>query len=408
MKKLLLSIISGIVLFTNSFSQTAHPGCVDGNIYLKYKEGTVKAKIANPENISAAALPGLQSLSTKYGITHVEKPYHQATDSKDLQRVYKVQFSNIMGVESLIKDLSANPAVEYAEKVPLAVISYTPNDPMYAANNWHLLQINAPNAWNVYNGTSTITVAVVDNAIMTSHPDLLANIWNNPGEIPSNGIDDDGNGWIDDGRGWDVGDNDNNVLPPNTTFSHGTHCSGIVGARTDNTVGIAAIGFNVQIIPVKATANSAGANTITNGYGGIIYAARSKARVISCSWGGTVSATTDQSVIDYAWSKGCIIICAAANDGNNVLHYPAAYNNVYAVASTGVGDVKSGFSCYGSWVDIAAPGENIYSTIPNTTYGQMSGTSMATPLVAGLAGLMLSKNPYMTQTQVLNCISSTA
>lgn len=409
MKKAILFLVSGIMLASAGRTQTADPGCVDGNIYLKYREGMVKAKIADPENIKPSVLPGLQTLITKYSITHVEKPFHQAIDSKDLQRVYKVKFSNIMGVESLIKDLAADPAVEYAEKVPICVTSYTPNDPMYTSpNNWHLLQINAPSAWNVYNGTSTITVAVVDNAIMTSHPDLLANIWTNPGEIPANGIDDDGNGWIDDGKGWDVGDNDNNVLPPNTTFSHGSHCSGIAGARTDNTVGIASIGFNVKIMPVKATANSAGANTITNGYGGIIYAARSHARVISCSWGGTVSASTDQSVIDYAWNKGCIIICAAANDGNNVLHYPAAYNNVYAVASTGSGDAKSSFSCYGTWVDISAPGENIYSTIPNTSYGNMSGTSMATPLVAGLAGLMLSKNPYMSQTQVLNCISSSA
>lgn len=394
-----LSIMSG-------FSQTAVPGCVDGKIYLKYKPNAV-VKYKNPNDIDPKNLPGMAALIGKYGVTSAERPYWMVDDDKDLPRIYKVNFTSINDVESLIHDISNNPLVEYAEKVPEMKSFYTPNDPSFGSQ-WHLTKINATNAWNVFNGTSTVVVAVVDNAIMRTHPDLSANIYTNAGEIPGNNIDDDGNGYVDDVNGYDVGDNDNSVLPVNSTWDHGTHCSGIVGARTDNTVGIAAIGFNVKILPVKAEANSGGSNSISNGYGGIVYAARTKARVISCSWGGTVSAASDQSVINYAWSKGCVIICAAANDGNSILHYPAAYNNVYSVASTGNTDVKSSFSCYGSWVDISAPGENIYSTIPNTGYGNMSGTSMATPLVAGLAGLMLSKNPYLSQTNLLSCISNSA
>jgi len=390
----------------SSFAQTAVPGCIDGRIYLKYKP-TAIVKYKDPGNIDPKDLPGMAELIGKYGVTSAEKPYYQAIDSKDLLRIYKVAFTSINQVEDLIRDLSTNPLVEYAEKVPEMKLFYTPNDPSYGTQ-WHLAKINAANAWNIFNGTSTVVVAVVDNAMAKNHPDLTANIWTNPGEIAGNLIDDDGNGYIDDVNGYDVGDNDNSVLPLNTSWDHGTHCSGIVGARTDNTVGISAIGFNVKILPVKAEMNSGGSNSISNGYGGIVYAARTGARVISCSWGGTVSAASDQSVINYAWSKGCAIICAAANDGNSVLHYPAAYNNVYSVASSGSGDLKSGFSCYGTWVDITAPGENIYSTIPNTSYGNMSGTSMATPLVAGLAGLMLSKNPYLTAAQVEGCISSSA
>lgn len=409
-KNLLIWIAVFSLSFLNSFSQTAVPGCVDGKIYLKYKPNAV-IKYKNPADINPNALPGMKALIGKYGINFAEKPYYQATDSKDLLCIYKVGFTNFEMVNDLISELSTNPLVEYAEKVPEMKLFYTPNDPSLGTQ-WHLTQINAQNAWNVFNstasGNSTITVAVVDNAVMRTHPDLITNIWTNPGEIASNSIDDDGNGYVDDVNGYDVGDNDNSVLPPTTAWNHGTHCSGIVGARTDNGVGISAIGFNVKIIPVKATANSAGSNAVSNGYGGILYAARCGAKVISCSWGGTVSSVSDQAVINYAWNRGSIVITAAANDGNSVLHYPAAYNNSYAVANTTTTDTKNSSSCFGTWVDIAAPGTNIYSTVPNTGYTNMTGTSMSCPLVAGLAGLMLSKNAYLTPTQVLNCISTTA
>jgi subtilisin family serine protease len=409
-KNLLIWLIVFGLGIINSFSQTVAPDYVDGRIYLKYKP-TAVVKYNNPNDIDPRNLPGMQALISKYGVNFAEKPYWMVDDDKDLPRIYKVGFTNFSNVEDFIREISTNPLVEYAEKVPLCVTSYTTNDPSgpsLSGSQWFLNAINAPNAWNIQNGTSTVVVAVVDNAIMRTHPDLIGNIYVNAGEIAGNLIDDDGNGYVDDVNGYDVGDNDNIVLPANTSWSHGTHCSGIVGARTDNSTGISSIGMNLRILPVKATANSAGSNAITNGYGGIVYAARTKAQVISCSWGGTGSAASDQSVINYAWGKGCVIICAAANDGNSVLHYPAAYTNVYAVASSGTTNVKSGFSCYGTWVDITAPGESIYSTVPNTTYANMQGTSMACPLVAGLAGLMLSKNPYLTPTQVLNCISSTA
>jgi serine protease len=394
----------------NSFSQTAVPGCVDGRIYLKYKPNAV-VKYKNPNDIDPKNLPGMQALISKYGVNFAERPYWMVDDDKDLPRIYKVGFTSLTSVDDFIRDISNNPLVEYAEKVPLCTTTYTTNDPSgptLSGNQWFLNTINATNAWNIQNGTSTVVVAVVDNAIMRTHPDLVGNIYVNPGEIAGNSIDDDGNGYVDDVNGYDVGDNDNSVLPLNTSWSHGTHCSGLVGARTDNTVGISSIGFNLKILPVKATANSAGFNAVTNGYGGIVYAVRTKARVISCSWGGTVSATSDQSVITYAFNKGCAVIVSAGNDNNAVLHYPAAYTNAYAVASSGTGNVKSGFSCFGTWVDITSPGESIYSTVPNTGYTNMQGTSMACPIVAGLAGLMLSKNPYLTPTQVLNCISTSA
>ncbi|MEW6773507.1 MAG: S8 family serine peptidase [Bacteroidota bacterium] len=407
MKKTKLFLLGLITSFITT-SQTIYKDYRDGELYVKYHiNGQKKIGNVNPKNIPIEQMFGLNELASKYGIYKITRPFWAADDNADLQRIYKVYFTDISKVDAFINELNEKNYIEYAEKVPITKLFITPNDPSYGSQ-WHLPKINAPNAWNIYNGNSNITVAIVDNAIQITHTDLSANKWTNPGETAGNNIDDDGNGFIDDINGWDVADDDNNPNPPNTTFNHGTHCAGDAAARTNNSTGIAAIGWNLKIIAIKATRNAGNSGSIEAGYDGIIYAARVGAKVISCSWGGTGSATTEQTVINYAWNKGCIIVCAAGNDANSTPHYPAAYNNVFAVASTGSTDVKSSFSCYGTWVDISAPGENIYSTVPNNTYGYMSGTSMATPIVAGLCGLVWSKNPAMSPQAVLNCITTTA
>lgn len=412
MKKIFTLIL--LSLYTLSFAQNVSPEYVDGQIFLKFRTGTIKnIGHDDPNNIPLEKITILKGLISKYGITKAYKPFYQADDDIRLTHILQLEFNNATKINDLIEELHQNRIVEYAEKVMLLKTHVTPNDPTVGA---HLTLIGAQNAWNVFNstanGNSNITVAVVDNAVQRTHVDLTGNIWTNPGEIPSNSIDDDQNGYVDDVNGWDPADGDNNTNPTNYLMDHGTHCAGIAGARTDNSTGVASIGWNIKIIPVKCAKNGDPTNSVGYGYQGIIYAAKCKARVISCSWGGTgAPSTAAQSIIDYAWSKGCIIIVSAGNDNNSTLHYPAAYNNVYSVASCNNSNVKSGFSCFGTWVDITAPGEGIVSPVPNASnngYGNMSGTSMACPLVAGLAGLMLSKYPWMTQTNVLNCISANA
>ncbi|MDI9340333.1 MAG: S8 family serine peptidase [Sediminibacterium sp.] len=408
MKKFSLFILSGLILInTCILAQSVYKDYTDGEIYVKFRTGTLQyLKGSDPQNISVSRIKALEGILS-HGITNIQKPFYQADDDVTLQHILKVRFSDAVAVDAIIETLKRQGDIEYVEKVPLNLTTLTPNDPQFGSQ-WHLTKINATNAWNVFAGNSNITVAVVDNAVNITHPDLNPNVWVNPGEIAANGIDDDNNGYIDDVNGWDAADNDNNPNPPTNGMDHGTHCAGIVGARSNNNTGIAAIGFNVKLIGVKCQVNTGSNTGIANGYGGIIYAAKVRARVISCSWGSAGSSAAEQSVINYAWNKGCIIIAAAGNNGVSTTFYPAGYNNVYAVASTGTTDVKSGFSNYGAWVDISSPGENILSTLPGNNYGNNSGTSMAAPLVSGLAGLMLSKNPAMTQTAVLNCISSTA
>jgi serine protease len=257
-----------------------------------------------------------------------------------------------------------------------------------------------------YSGDSSIIIAIVDTGVDWDHPDLFANIWVNTGEIPGNGVDDDGNGFIDDIRGWDFGglngtpDND----PKEDRPDHGTHVAGIASAVTNNGIGVASIGFNSTLMPVKVSRddvrNSSGQALIAYGYQGIVYAADNGAKVINLSWGGEDISLLEQEVVDYAVSQGALLVGAAGNAGLDVDLYPASYNGVLSVASTTQSDTKSGFSSYGVHVDVSAPGSSIYSTWQNDTYATLNGTSMAAPLAAGLAALVTDQFPLFNPLQV--------
>ncbi|NUM50971.1 MAG: S8 family serine peptidase [Flavobacteriales bacterium] len=397
------------------FSQNIFHEYQDGKIWFKLKN---EQAIALPKNHSGQdrtpyldlplnTLSFIQELSLKYNITKLSQPFVTIKSSQELLRTYELHFSDVGSVEEIIKEIIKSGKVEYAEKVPYNQLVWTPNDPQFVSNQWGLVQISSQLAWNISLGNAAITVATVDNAVQTNHADLQNAMWVNPGEIAGNGIDDDGNGYIDDINGFDVADNDNNPNPPSTQFSHGTHVAGITGASTNNGVGVASIGAGISIIGVKATGNNDNSNSITNGYAGITYAAAAGARVINCSWGGTGFSQTAQNIINSAWNSGSIIVAAAGNDNVSTLFYPAAYNNVISVASTTTNDVKSSFSNYGAWVDVSAPGSTIMSTTPFGNYANMSGTSMASPMVAGLLGLMLSHYPTMANNDVITCLLST-
>ncbi|MBN2728854.1 MAG: S8 family serine peptidase, partial [Bacteroidales bacterium] len=407
------------VLFFSSillFGQNDRPLWQDGKIWVKVKaDYPVKRQASfnginseNPDDIPFSSLQFIEKLSNKYQFTRLSRPFHQAKNYEPLQNLYQIDFADLSNVDKILQDLEVLDAVEYAEKVPMMYTTITvPNDPYYTATEgWGLYKINAGMAWDYSLGSSTIKVAVVDNAMQMAHPDLTNAWWTNPGEIPSNGIDDDGNGYIDDVNGYDVADDDNNPNPPSTSFDHGTHVSGTVGASTNNNTGVASIGYGVSVIPVKSTNNTAIPTSVTNGYDGIIYAANCGADVINMSWGGYSYSTTGQNIINYAYGLGCILVAAAGNDDITTSHYPSSYNNVISVASTSTNDSKSSFSNYGSDIDVSAPGSFIYSTLPNNTYGYMSGTSMASPMVAGLCGLMLSLNPGLTQSDIQTCLEN--
>lgn len=423
MKKLIPSIGKSFLVIALTFfavaanSQQIHKDYQDGKIWFKLKDNyhVVKyavlgeAEIDNPWNVPFKTLPFVQNLASTYQLTLLKRPFFSAKNSPELQRTYELHFSDYQNVETIIKDLIKTGAVEYAEKVPNDQLFLTPNDPQYnGSNQWGLFKILAGQAWDLSVGSASIKVATVDNAIQTNHADLQPAMWVNPGETANNGLDDDGNGYIDDVNGYDVADNDNNPNPLNSSWDHGTHVAGTTGAKSNNSVGVASIGYGISIVAVKATKNSSSPSSVTDGYAGITYAVAAGAKVINCSWGGSGFSQTGQNVVNNAWNNGCIVVAAAGNNNVQTQFYPAAFTNCFSVASTTSTDTKSSFSNYGTWVDISAPGSNILSTVPFGNYAYMSGTSMASPLVSGLLGLMYSYNPGMSKTTILNCLTSTA
>ena len=414
----LKSILSiGLIFLCVAFAnaQNVYEDFQDGKIYFQLNDDQpiVENISRNGERIDENVLGNYGFISTyqsQYGITSLTRPFKRATGegSHALVRTFLLEFDNHQGIDELLNVLENSGKVVFAEMVPYYTIDLTPNDPLHGSE-WGLQNIQAELAWNISTGSSSIVVATVDNAIETGHADLNNMLWVNPGEIASNGIDDDGNGYIDDINGWDVGDDDNNPNPLNSNWDHGTHVAGTTGAETNNGTGVSSIGFGISIMAVKATANGASYNAVTNGYDGIYYAALNGADVINCSWGGSGYSTTGQNIVNWAWNQGSIVVAAAGNDdldmdiGGNA-HYPSNYNNVVCVASSTTSDAKSGFSNYGSDVDVTAPGSSIRSTVPFGGYAYMSGTSMASPLVSGLLGLMKSLNPGLPNQDYVDCL----
>ncbi|MHC1764869.1 MAG: Ig-like domain-containing protein [Verrucomicrobiia bacterium] len=251
-------------------------------------------------------------------------------------------------------------------------------------------------AWQVSTGSKEVVVAVLDTGVDYYHPDLESNVWLNPGEVPGNGIDDDQNGYVDDVHGFDFVSRDGD---PMDDHGHGTHVAGTVGAVGNNAIGITGVCWEVSLMALKPF-DETGNGEVSTAVEAIRYAIENGARIINASWGNNERSRALEEVIREVHEAGLLFIAAAGNDNSDNLFYPAAYEHAIGVAATDAKDRRSRFSDYGTYVDLAAPGENIYSTLPNNAYGFFSGTSMATPHVAGVAALVLSRHPEFTNLQV--------
>ncbi len=319
--------------------------------------------------------------------------------------------------------------VVYAEPDYIVHRTVAPNDTYYAIYQWGMNNtgqtvngdpgtagddINAPEAWDITTGSSTLVIADIDTGMNYTHADLAANSWINPGEIAGNGIDDDGNGYIDDTRGWDFANNDNDPIDDN---GHGTHTAGTIGAVGNNGIGVAGVAWTCKIMPLKFL-NAAGSGSTSGAIAALNYAVNKGVKVSNNSWGGGGFSQALLDAINNAGAAGHIFVAAAGNGGADgigdnddaIPFYPATYTaaNIISVAATTNDDGRASFSNYGATtVDLGAPGQNIVSTY-QTGYAFLSGTSMATPHVTGVVALVQSLHPTWTYQQVKQQILSTA
>ncbi len=278
-----------------------------------------------------------------------------------------------------------------------------PNDPYYLSRqDVYLSRLKMPEAWEYATGRPEVIIAILDTGLDMTHEDLRDGIWTNPGEIVDNGIDDDGNGFVDDLHGWNFPDGNNRIYDD---YGHGTHVAGIAAARINNGVGIAGMAGGATIMPVDVF--NVGIGTYEDLIQAIVYATDNGARVINMSLGATSYSRGEEMAVDYAWSHGVVPVAAAGNTGRENAHYPAAHENVIAVAATAANDNLCSFSTRGDFVDVAAPGCPVWSAVPRG-YSSYSGTSMATPHVSGLAALIFSLDPTLSPTEVRAVIQNNA
>lgn len=359
--------------------------------------------------------PSLQNdLQEQYGAQIVERFDfgHRLTQGEG--ELVRMALPEELSVKEAVKLFSQEESVAYAEPnfryyPDGAVEDSKPNDLNYRL--WGLdnqgrdfgkrgADISAREAWGINKGDrkNGPVVAVIDTGVDVTHPDLVDNLWVNTGEIPGDGIDNDGNGVVDDVHGYNAF-HDNNDL--SDVMVHGTHVAGTVGAVGNNGLGITGVAQEAQLMTIRIFGESGHTNEATV-LRGLAYADKMGARITTNSWGGIHSQAMEEAFA----SSPALHFASAGNSGrdNDVKpHFPGSYDmdNMVAVAATTNKDKLGGFSCYGAEsVDLAAPGQKIYSTMPGHRYKHFSGTSMATPHVTGAASLILSEYPDLTNEEV--------
>jgi serine protease len=402
-----------------------------------FKEGQIVIKLTNRADIQSFTGRGgmindlLETLIGEYTIqsfmpqellnsinsSQTDKMLTSSSYSEPLSRIFIIKYEKKINPVILSKKVSSIPGVEYSEPIPEHKLLEIPNDPK-TNGQWYLDSVNAYSAWDLIDTNIAIIVGIVDTGIDYEHEDLKEAIFLNPGEDGldslgrdkrTNEVDDDHNGFVDDWHGWDFisssqSGQDNDPMPGHI---HGTHVGGTIGAVFNNSIGIAGVGRKIKLIPVKCAGDNPLGTSVDNGYVGILYAASLGAKVINCSWGSNTRSESEQEVMNKVVELGAVVVSAAGNNGLYESFYPAAYNGVMSVSAINDNNQKAGFSNYNETIDVAAPGVDILATVPNNNYQMMDGTSMASPVAAGVMALVRNKFPEYNPLQAIEHLKAT-
>ena len=433
------------LLFLQTTGLASRPGLrfARGVLIVRLNEG-LESRMGEGVKLTTGST-GLDDLLASRGLVTAERLF--PWDCKDRTGgecgFLRLTFPDGTDLQELMDALAGTDGVARVEPVGVHRVSLYPDDPylgwQWALNHVPDHDVNAPEAWDVERGDSSVVVAIVDTGVDWQHPDLGGPSPFTGGSIKTNwvefngsaGVDDDGNGFVDDVHGWDFvtgvagtqcpgEDAETQDSNPSDFFGHGTHVAGIVAARTDNGVGVAGLAHGCKVLPVRA-------GWCAQGYGGVVrmdfcaqgimYAVRNGARVINCSWNSDSSGGLDVAA-DTAIARGAIIVVSAGNQASQsqAANYLSTRNDCFDVAATDSNDVKYLNSSYGTWIDFSAPGAAVLSTyynrLPSDTtlrhwYAFMDGTSMAAPHVCALSALLLSQDPTRTRADVRSIIAST-
>ncbi len=436
MKRLLL--IASLVLVVSPGGARSSQSVLDHapkELIVKFAGDVPEGALIN--GIVQFGLPGVDDLNARFGVYSSERIFPDVRrshasrgiyDRVGLGRIHRLFVPEGVDIPKMAAEYRDDIDVEYAKPNYLVYGAGTfPNDTCFPDSQWNLHQssdadIDAPEAWDLTRGDSSIVVAVVDNGIDWDHPDLNARIWTNPNEVPGNATDDDGNGFVDDYRGWDFtkewpgtvySNGDDNPMDGN---GHGTLVGGIIGAETNNSTGMAGVDWRCKLMAVKMLDGSyPGGGTYVEGARGIVYAADNGADVINMSWTCSAYNDTTDDAVQYAYLMGSVLVGASGNDGVSSNKIPASLDEVIAVGSTDTSDARASHSNYGNHLELVAPGGTanqsrigIYGTFWNNTYAWKYGTSFAAPQVSGTAALLLARNPDLGQEELRTILHYTA
>lgn len=393
MRKLALLIILSIAAIVKLQAQSA-----------KYLPGTVVVKYNSSKSAANRSFQFEDICNAK--VRHAARMFQtkkQDARTAELSHIFRIEYEGNASPIVIARKLSQIEGVEYAEPYWIPELFDSPNDPLIS-NQYYLDLTKTLEAQDITQGDTNIVIGIIDTGVDVYHEDLAGNIKYNYAD-PINGIDDDGDGYIDNFRGWDMANNDNNPSNPSNQ-QHGTLVAGIACAQANNSIGIAGVGGKTKFLPVKIAEDESG--NLTSGYEGIVYAADHGCRIINCSWGSPTKSLICDDVIKYAQSRGCLVVAAAGNTGTDVKYYPASCDGVISVSATNSTDTKWSNSTYNHQIDIAAPGEGIYTTANSNKYQSGNGTSFAAPIVSAAAALVWAEKRNFDAVKIGELLRATA